>query len=305
MSSVIVLAGGTSDERDVSLRSGAAVTAALHAAGYNVTELDPASPPADYESKLQTADVVFPALHGRNGEDGVTQKLLEDLQVAYVGSNSVVSALCFDKWRYKQVLMDAGLPVPGGELVTRETFVDSKFSQAPFVLKPNDGGSSVDTIITRDIELIDQPAIDAAFERHPQLLLEELISGTEITVGCLLGQPLPVIEIVPPADAEFDYENKYNGRTQEICPPQSVSEILQQQAQTLAADIDHLIGVRDMSRTDMMIDENGKLYVLETNTIPGLTDQSLLPKAAAAASYSMQDLCGALIEAALQHRAAH
>jgi D-alanine-D-alanine ligase len=302
MTKVVVLAGGISDEREVSLRSGAAVTAALKEVGYVVSQLDPGSPTEDYETEIQSSDVVFPALHGSNGEDGMTQKWLEDRLVAYVGCDSIVSALCFDKWHYKTVLLENGVATPPGELVSRESFGISKLAQHPFVLKPYDGGSSVDTIIARDPTGYDQAAIDAAFERHPRMLLEELVIGREITVGSLCGEPLPVIEIIPPADAEFDYENKYNGRTQEICPPRSLSPEVQLAAQKLATRIERQLGVRDMSRTDMMVDAAGKLWVLETNTIPGLTTQSLLPKAAAAAGYTMPELCRKLIESALRRR---
>jgi D-alanine-D-alanine ligase len=122
------------------------------------------------------------------------------------------------------------------------------------------------------------------------MLLEELIEGTEITVPILGDQALPVIEIIPPQGKEFDYENKYNGTTQELCPPQHVSAEKQQEAQRLAEKIHKAAGVRHLSRTDIIIDENGKLWVLELNTIPGLTDQSLFPKAAAAAGINMQQL---------------
>jgi D-alanine-D-alanine ligase len=131
------------------------------------------------------------------------------------------------------------------------------------------------------------------------MLLEELIDGQEITVAVLADKVLPVIEIIPPQDAEFDYENKYNGKTQELCPPQHISEDIQKQAQELALRIHKELGLRDFSRTDIMIRRSdSKLFVLETNTIPGLTDQSLLPKAAAVGGINMPTFVKMLVEAA-------
>lgn len=127
-------------------------------------------------------------------------------------------------------------------------------------------------------------------------MLEELIEGTEITVPVLDGQALPVIEIVPPQDEEFDYENKYNGRTQELCPPQNVSRELQNQAQRLAEKVFKIMGARHLARVDMMMDKSGRIYVLEINTMPGMTDSSLFPKSAAAAGYSMPDLVSKFID---------
>lgn len=185
-------------------------------------------------------------------------------------------------------------------MVNVRSLWESEFVKQPFVLKPNDGGSSVDTFIVRDVANCDRNSIEDAFRRHPQMLLEELIAGQEITVGILLDEALPVIEIVPPQDGEFDYENKYNGQTQELCPPRSVSSDIQRQVRHLALRIHELLGVRDMSRTDMMISPDGSLWVLETNTIPGMTAQSLLPKAAAVAGYDMQAMVHRLVEAALR-----
>ena len=140
MTKVAVLAGGDSDEREVSLRSGAAVAEALQAAGYEVTVLDPAERSEDYRERLQSADVVFPALHGKHGEDGVIQLELEDLGLPYVGTDAAASAQCFDKWQTKQILLEAGLPTPEAEIVTLTSFATSPLRQTPFVLKPFDSG---------------------------------------------------------------------------------------------------------------------------------------------------------------------
>ena len=299
MSHVIVLAGGTSDEREVSLRSGQAVAEALRIK-YQVTVLNPADGlPTD---QLQVADVIFPLLHGAGGEDGSLQKQLDELGVAYVGSGYQASAICFDKWQYKQLLAQQGLPTPNGQLVDEAHFENSPLSLQPFVLKPFDGGSSVDTYICRDVTALNKNQISGLFSRHPKMLLEALIDGTEITVAVFGDRALPVIEIIPPADGEFDYENKYNGQSQELCPPQNVAEVLQQQAQKLALQSHHLTGCRDFSRTDIMIDRVGQLWLLETNTIPGMTNQSLFPKAAAVAGISMPKLVDQLVQMALARK---
>jgi D-alanine-D-alanine ligase len=158
----------------------------------------------------------------------------------------------------------------------------------PYVLKPLNGGSTLDAFIIRDPGNRNyDPRI---FDHYELMLLEELIVGTEITVPVLGTTALPVIEIIPPKGEEFDYENKYNGETQELCPPQHLNEAMQKEAQSLTEKIHKEVGARHLSRTDIIVDKENKLWVLELNTIPGLTDRSLLPKAAAAAGINMQQL---------------
>ena len=299
MSNIIVLAGGTSGERDVSLRSGAAVTSALQAAGHTVQQLDPADGLMQYN--FAKCDAVFPVLHGVGGEDGGIQAQLDDFGVRYIGSDRIASELCFDKWQYKQVLSAHNIKNAAGALVDEAAFWTSELIKAPFVLKPNDGGSSIDTVLIRDTTLgLNHAAFSALFSRHPQMLLEQLIVGMEITVAVLGDQALPVIEIIPPASGEFDYENKYNGQSQELCPPVNVTAEIQADAQNLALQIHQLTACRDFSRTDIMIAADSQLYVLETNTIPGMTNQSLFPKAAATAGISMEQLVDRLVSFAVQ-----
>ncbi len=301
---VTVLGGGTSAERDVSLRSAAAVSRALQTAGYTVTQADPAAlTDRQLEAACRNSDVVFPALHGIGGEDGSLQEWLESFDFCFVGADSKVSHLCFNKVNYKPYLHKLGIKTPVGELVDSESVWRSPLTDEPYVLKPNDGGSSVDTFIVRDPATADKTAIAEAFSRHGHMLLEQLISGQEITVGVLNGDPLPVIEIIPPRDGEFDYDNKYNGKTQELCPPQHISSDVQAEAQELSRTIHQSLGIADFSRTDIMVRSGDSiLFVLETNTIPGMTDQSLLPKAAAAAGLDMPELCASLVEAAIARR---
>lgn len=295
---ILVLAGGSSNERDVSLRSGAAVTAALREAGHICTEADPSQSDFSLAQAVDGIDVVFPALHGAGGEDGTLQAELEALNVRFVGSGSQASRICFDKWAYKQLLQTNGLPASQGVLVSADSMNHPLFTH-PYVLKPNNGGSSLDTQIVRAPNAETLQASRELLERYPQMLLEELVNGTEITVGVLNGTALPVIEIVPPQGKEFDYENKYNGASQELCPPQSVPEDIQQAAQALALKIHLLAGCRHFSRTDIIIDKNAGLHVLETNTIPGLTSQSLLPKMVAQAGMTMTVFTDKLVNQAL------
>lgn len=296
MSSVLVLAGGTSNERTVSLRSGTAVAKALQTAGYGTSIRDP----RDGVENLGRADIIFPALHGEGGEDGALQVVLEEQHIRFVGSGAHASALCFDKWAYKQCLREAGLPTPKAVLVTQDTVWETALAKKPFVLKPVRGGSSIDTFIVRNPEKADRQAIAESLARYTDMLLEELISGTEVTVGILGDQALPIVEIIPPADGEFDYENKYNGKTQELCPPLHIDKTVQQQAQVLALQAHKLAGCRHLSRTDIMIANDNALFILETNTMPGLTNESLFPKMAAAQDITMSDLVDRLVRMGLQ-----
>lgn len=298
MHTVLVLMGGGSDEHAISIRTGDAVAAALRAAGHTVITADPAKGIA----LGSTIDVVFPALHGKGGEDGSIQALLDAHAVPYVGSGSEASALCFDKNRFRDFIAEQGVDVPMGTMVTRQTVWQSPLVQQPFVLKPHDGGSSVDTFIVRDPAQADTTAINASFDRHPRMLLEELISGVEISVGVLGDTVLPVVEIIPPEHAEFDYENKYNGLTQELCPPPHVTKDIQKQAQDIALQLHHATGCRDLSRTDCIVTPDGRIVILELNTLPGMTDASIFPIAAAATGLSFPEVCDALVGMALRRK---
>jgi D-alanine-D-alanine ligase len=300
---ILVLAGGDTDERDVSLRSGSSVADALKAGGHQASLFDPTQ--AELTPALaKEYDVAFPVIHGRGGEDGDLQQQLEDIGLAYVGSDVASSKLCIDKWAYREAMLQADLPMANAAVVSLDDYLNNPLATKPYVLKPVSGGSSIDTFIVRDPASAPHDQIWDAFSRHKQMLLEELIEGIELTIGILGDQSLPVIEIVPPEGAEFDYENKYNGATQELCPPENVSAELQAQAQELALKAHQLAGCRDFSRTDIMIDRSNKLVILETNTIPGMTDQSLFPKMANTAGLPMPQLCDQLAMLAAKRRTA-
>lgn len=299
MANIIVMSGGQSEEREVSLRSGEAVAKALKKAGHDVNMLDPVRRLETYLPALKLADMVFIALHGALGEDGVVQEFLERHDVPFVGSGSESSRLCFDKIAYANLMAENGIDVPASELVDYEQFTNSTLIRKPFVLKPNEGGSSIDTFIVRDVTQSDASRLEESFSRHNgRMLLQPLVSGIEITASVLNNLALPVIEIIPPKDQEFDYENKYNGATQELCPPIHIDKDIQHQARSLAERINDICGCRDLSRTDMIFTKSRNLVVLETNTIPGLTDESLFPKAARAAGHDMVNLCQSLVTAA-------
>lgn len=291
---VLVIGGGTSSERDISLRSSRAIYTAAKKAGHIVEFYDWNGTEGWIKEHATRFDVVLPILHGLGGEDGEIQRLLEKLEVKYLGSDSTASKVCFDKDKALDILSRNNVLTPTGYLVTFEQYQDDPLASNAHVLKPYNGGSSIDTFICADAASRDLNAIRAAFGRHERLLLEEFIQGVEITVPMLDGANLPIIEIVPPEGELFDRENKYNGRTAELIPPKNLSKELQASAKEIAAASHKVLGCRHLSRTDIIV-ANDKLYVLEVNTMPGMTDQSLFPKAAAHAGMEFPQFADYLI----------
>lgn len=251
------------------------------------------------DEEIIACDVVFPVLHGVGGEDGELQARLEHHGASFVGTGSEGSRTCLDKALYREKMRELGYRMAEGAIVDESAYAAHPLSKKPHVLKPIDGGSTIDTYIARDVEHIDSAKITEYFSRHPHMLIEELIIGDEITVGVLGDAALPIIEIIPPTNEEFDYENKYNGKTQELCPPEHVSAAVQRRAQELTVAIHQAAGCRDFSRTDFIVTPDETFYLLETNTIPGMTAQSLYPKMAAAAGLSFPQLADRLVQFAL------
>lgn len=286
---ILVLGGGESPEREVSLRSAANVATAARAAGFEVLEADPKYEP-EILNTLPIDALVFPILHGAGGEDGVIQKQLEDLKLAFLGSGSQVSQECFDKWTTRQKLEAAGIVMPKARLVTKDTYKNTDLIKTPYVLKVARGGSSIGTLVVHDPSVVDPAKVEELFGLDDHAVLEELIEGDEVTVPVLDSSALPVIEIIPPANEEFDYDNKYNGRTQELCPAKNISADLQKQARDMAERVHYVMGARHLSRVDMMIDKDDRIYVLEINTMPGMTTGSLYPKSAKEAGMDMPAL---------------
>jgi D-alanine-D-alanine ligase len=298
---VLVLQGGRSSEREVSLRSAANVIHWLKETGYEVTVADPAEVEFDLPAAAARCDVVLPILHGKGGEDGVLQKQLEALGKPFLGSGSAACELTFDKARYREFMAGHGVEMAEGAVVSREQFATSPLRKKPYVLKPIAGGSSVDTVILHDLSKEpDETYFDDLFTRYGTMLLERLVAGRELTVGVLGDKALPVILVVPPSGEEFDYENKYNGSTQEIVNPPQIPAEVQKRARELALRLHCLTDCRHLSRSDMILADDGTLYVLETNTIPGMTEQSLFPKMAAAADTDMAALVKCFVNMALE-----
>lgn len=290
---IYVLGGGLSDEREVSLRSSSEVLKSVQSLGYNCLFVDPKQ--SEEYLNASSSDIVLPVLHGKYGEDGQLQKTLEERHIPFLGADSISSAKCFDKWETRKALVGQSVSMPKGELVNAETYSQNDLANGPHVLKVLDGGSSIGTYIVRKPRA-DTFSSTTAFSEGKNLLIEELIKGSEITVPVLGDIALPVIEIVPPTDGEFDYDNKYNGKTQELCPPKTVPLDLQEEAKKLALNVHQIMKCRHFSRVDIMIDRSQKLYVLEINTIPGLTAQSLFPKSALEAGMSMEQLVQSLLQ---------
>lgn len=298
---VAVLHGGTSSEREVSLRSGRAVAAALTAAGCKVSEIDVQG--TDFVLPRGT-DVVFPVLHGTFGEDGQLQAILDRKGVPYVGSDALASYNAFNKIRSKQIFVTEGVPTPSYEILLRKGARGFALPYPVFV-KPAREGSSVGAhrVMTRN-EI--DAAIEDAFKYDEYVLVEELVEGRELTVGILGDEPLPVVEIKP-RDGWYDYTNKYTkGRTDYIAPaelsPGEASGVQFTARRAYAA-----LGCRHLGRVDILLASDGTPYVLEVNTMPGFTETSLLPKAAKAAGIGFEQLCLELVEMALpgEESAAH
>ncbi|HSW78855.1 MAG TPA: D-alanine--D-alanine ligase [Candidatus Babeliales bacterium] len=294
---ILVLGGGDSPEREVSLRSAKAVAEAARMAGYEVEEADPKYDLQKLD-KISKATIVLPILHGINGEDGAIQRELEKRQLPFLGSDSKSSETCFDKWLTHQKLAAAGLTMPRAALVTNATYLDEPLVREPHVLKIVHGGSSIGTL---PIPFPDPPPlknkfVDDIFKLEEEAIVETMIDGKEITVPILDGYALPVIEIIPPDEGGFNYENKYNGRTQEIVPPKSIPEEVQINARLMAEKVHKTMGCRHLSRIDFMVNKNNKLYILEANTMPGMTEQSLFPKSAAVNGMSMPQLVNKFID---------
>ena len=292
---VTVLLGGRSAEREVSLRSGAAVARALRALGHGVDEVDPAGESWGLPAKTE---VVFLALHGEYGEDGQVQSRLETLGVPYTGTDAAGSALAFDKARCKERFQQNQVASPRGVLIDSPTSTPPDSIPAPWILKPAAQGSSVGLNRVED-ETEWGTALADSLQYGGAVLCEECIQGRELTVGILDGDTLPVVEVRPKAGG-YNYENKYTpGATDYFCPADLPDEVTAQ-VQALGLRAFEAVGARDFGRVDVMLDAESKPYILEVNTLPGMTETSLLPKAAAVAGMDFNALCQRMLELALR-----
>ena len=303
---VALLSGGTSGESEISRASGDGAQGALEEAGFDVVRLDPANP-EDLESLINGKfDVAFLALHGKGGEDGAIQGFLELVGIPYTGSGILASATAMDKNRAKLVYEAAGISTIPGVALRKGEPVDLDAIKGrtgiPAVVKPATEGSSLGLRIVED-EADLQEAIDYVFTIDDSIVIEKFVSGIETTVAVLGNETLealPVIEIVPLAASTYDFESKYAPGGCEHIIPARLDDETTEQLQELAQKAHAALDCRGVSRTDFIVDGAGKPWILETNTIPGMTPTSLLPDTAGHAGITFPELCTKLVEFALE-----
>jgi D-alanine-D-alanine ligase len=299
---VAVLMGGLSAEREVSLRSGAAVAAALERGGREVLRID-ADREVDRRLREAAPDAAFVALHGRFGEDGCVQGLLELMGIPYTGSGVLASALAMDKARTRDVLVAAGLPVAPGATLAPGVFELPPGLEPPVVVKPVREGSSVGVSVVRRNEEL-RAALERARAADPRVLVEAFVAGAEVDVAVLDGRVLGAVEIVPNKGEFYDFASKYapGGSTHHI-PPR-----LPAAAAELACDLGRraflALGCAGAARVDLIVPPAGSPVLLEVNTVPGMTETSLLPEIAAFADLPFDELVAVMIDSARLHAAA-
>lgn len=296
-----VLAGGSSSEREISLRSGKAVYDALIAAGFNAVLLDVKADKVQDMIRSAGIDAAFIALHGKFGEDGTIQKMLEDFRIPYTGSGVEASRLALDKIASKTAFLKNNIPTPRYTVFEKGKYSasDIEHIELPVVVKPQFEGSSIGLSIVRQRGDLAE-AIDKALGFGGKVLLEEYIEGRELTVGILHDMPLPVIEIVT-RNRVYDYGAKYSDPATQYLVPAPLVKAQYETAQKLGKAAHEALGCRSFSRVDMMMSSAGVIYVLEVNTIPGMTARSLLPKAAAAQGIDFNTLCARLVDDAVAY----
>lgn len=318
---IVVLMGGVSSEREISLRSGYAVAKALKDAGNNVVPFEVKEENIE-GLDLRDIDVAFIALHGYFGEDGGVQQLLEAEGIPYTGSGVDASRIAMDKLESKKCFSDAGFKTPAYFPVKKTmklVDIEQKVKEfgLPVIIKPTSGGSSIGVSIIKDDNNINSH-IEKALKCEDEVFVERYITGRELTVGILDNSTLPIIEIIV-SEAFFDYKAKYkddktryfvikktfkdkmNALENTRCDFGFLNAELYDKAQELAIEAHNAIGCRGFSRVDMLLDNKNDFYILEVNTIPGFTEKSLLPMAAVAAGISFATLCEKIVDLALQN----
>ncbi len=299
---ITVLMGGPSAEREVSIMSGSAIAAALSRLGHSVTSADISAQDTSALDRMGM-DLVFIALHGEFGESGEVQALCDAKGLKYTGSGERSSGVCMDKAATKQFVRKAGIQTPDWMIIEEfhpQEIADKWIQELPLpvVLKPVDGGSSVDVKIVYDIEARDE-ALEYLLDKYGRVMLERMVPGREFTVSILGEQSLPVLEVVPTRKF-YDYEAKYadDAATRYVFEHGLCPDMVEAcQADALKAH--KILGCRDMSRVDFILDENRVMQFLEINTIPGFTSHSLLPKAAQRAGISFDEMIERIVESAM------
>jgi D-alanine-D-alanine ligase len=309
---VLVLAGGLSAERDVSLRSGRRVAEALRGVRpeWEVQEHDVDAALLD-RLRTHRPDCIVPLLHGAAGEDGALRDVLEALGIPFVGSGAAASRLAFDKPIAKELALQAGVRTPACVAMPQSTFrelgaaavLDAVVDRLglPLVVKPSRGGSSLGTSIVHTAT--DLPAaMVGAFAYGDVVLMEQYVAGTEVALGVFERDgdllALSAVEIVPPGEL-YDYAARYTAGTTEFFCPARLADDVAERAQAVALNLHLLLGLRDWSRTDVIVDADGTPWFLEVNVAPGMTETSLFPQALAAAEVGLGDLTAELVEAAV------
>ncbi|MBV8373323.1 MAG: D-alanine--D-alanine ligase [Candidatus Eremiobacteraeota bacterium] len=297
---IVVVMGGSSAEREISIRSGERVLQALQALGYEASALDY---DADFIERIRerVPDVVFNALHGPGGEDGHVQAILEYLSIAYTGSGLEASSLSMDKHLTKKLIAGEGLPtaawdlfdLSGGTLPLLPGSLD-----LPLVIKPRYEGSSAGVTIVRTHEQW-TTAMLAASKAYAQILAEEYVDGREFTCGVLGEEALPIVEIVPNRDEFYSFEAKYEPDGSTHIVPARIDDDLSARLQMLALSAHRLLGLRDYSRTDFIVAHDLRPCILEINSLPGLTSASVLPDACASVGIGFEALIDRLVGYAL------
>ena len=290
-----ILAGGPSSEREISLKSGRAVYEALIGRGCEAILLDVKNDICDIIGR-SAVDMAFIALHGRFGEDGTVQRILEDMRVPYTGSGVEASRLALDKIISKDIFCKCGIAVPVHAVIEKWD-ISVKLASSigwPMVVKPQFEGSSIGLSIADDENSL-KKAVDKALEYGDKVLVEEYINGRELTVSILGDKALPVIEIVA-NQGVYDYEAKYEDPRTRYLVPAPIEDKFAKLASGIGEKAHKSLGCRSFSRVDMMMDKAGRIFVLEVNTIPGMTERSLFPKAAAAAGIDFGTVCIKLLE---------
>jgi D-alanine-D-alanine ligase len=303
VSRVAVLKGGRSLERQVSLKSGARVEDALQRLGHDVVAIDVGH---DLVTRLRESapDAAVICLHGRDGEDGTVQELLEIIGIPYTGSGVSACMRCADKVVAKHAMRDARIPTPAFFAFSETAFKQLGAADTlpaieerlgfPVVVKPADQGSALGIRFAPDAGAV-PAALVAAFSYSHKVLLEQAIEGRELAVSILGDEPLPIVEAIPIGEDFYDFEARYEiGRTEFVCPADLDAEVTAR-VQALAVEVHRLLGCRSLSRVDLMLDGDGRPWVLEANTVPGMTETSLLPQAADAAGIDFDELVGRIL----------
>ncbi len=292
---VALIYGGNSSEREISIKSGKQVEKALKELGYQIQVFDPIEPEKFIkEIKEFEPDKAFIVLHGKGGEDGTIQGVLDFLNIPYTGSGVKASAVAMDKALTKDILKSHNIPVPEGIVLFNKDQLNTQQIKLPAVVKANSEGSSIGVYIVKTKEELIE-AVEKAFQLDNKVIIEQFIEGRELTVGVLNGKPLEIVEIIV-KEGFYDFENKYISDQIEYVCPAKIDQKVYKTMQELALYGYNIIGCKGAVRVDFMLDKEMRPYVLEINTIPGMTDHSLLPKAAKASGINFHQLVEAILQ---------